>query len=31
MYRELKKIELPKNVIYVNFEATRLRGRPRNR
>jgi hypothetical protein len=30
MYREWKKIEFPKKVIYMNFE-TRLRGRSRNR
>jgi hypothetical protein len=31
MYRECKKIEFPKKVLYVNMEATRLRDRPRNR
>ena len=32
MYREWKKIEFPKKYyIYMNLEATRLRGRPRNR
>jgi len=31
MYREWKKIELPKKVLYVNLETTRLRGRLRNR
>jgi hypothetical protein len=31
MYREWKKIEIPKKVLHVNLEATRLRGRPRNR
>jgi hypothetical protein len=30
MYREWKKMGFPK-VLYVNLEATRLRGRPRNR
>jgi hypothetical protein len=30
MYRERRNIEFPKKV-YVNLEATRLRGRPRNR
>jgi hypothetical protein len=32
MYREWKKIEFPKKyLLYINLEATRLRGRPRNR
>jgi len=31
MYREQKKIEFPKKVLYMNLETTRLRGRPRNR
>ena len=31
MYREWKKIELPKKVLYMNLKTTRLRGRPRNR
>jgi hypothetical protein len=31
MYREWKKIEFPQKVLYMNLEATRLRGRPRNR
>jgi hypothetical protein len=31
MYREWKKIEFPKRVLYMNLETTRLRGRPRNR
>jgi hypothetical protein len=31
MYREWKKIEFPKRVLYMNLEATRLRGRLRNR
>jgi len=31
MYREWKKIEFPKKVLYVNLETTRLKGRPRNR
>jgi len=31
MYREWKKIEFPKRVLYMNFGTTRLRGRPRNR
>jgi hypothetical protein len=30
MYREWKEIEFPKKELYVNLEATRLRGRPRN-
>jgi hypothetical protein len=30
MYREWKKIEFPKKVLYMNLE-TRLRGGPRNR
>jgi hypothetical protein len=30
MYREWKKIEFPKRILYMNLE-TRLRGRPRNR
>jgi hypothetical protein len=31
VYREWKKIEFLKKVFYMNLEATRLRGRPRNR
>jgi len=31
MYREWKKTEFPKRVLYMNMETTRLRGRPRNR
>ena len=31
MYREWKKIEFPKKVLYMNLETTSLRGRPRNR
>jgi hypothetical protein len=31
MYREWKEIEFPKKVLYMNLEAKRLRGRPRNR
>jgi len=31
MNREWKKIEIPKKVLYMNLETTRLRGRPRNR
>jgi hypothetical protein len=31
MCREWKKIEFPKKVLYMNLEATRLKGRPRNR
>jgi hypothetical protein len=31
MYREWKKIEFPKKVLYMNLETTRVRGRPRNR
>jgi len=31
MYREWKKTEFPKKVLYINLEATRLTGRPRNR
>jgi len=31
MYREWNKIEFPKNVLYMNLETRRLRGRPRNR
>jgi hypothetical protein len=31
MYREWKKIEFPKKVLYMNSETTKLRGRPRNR
>jgi hypothetical protein len=35
MYKKRNKIEFPpphpKKVLYMNFEATRLRGRPRNR
>jgi hypothetical protein len=30
MYREWKKIEFPKRVLYMNLETTKLRGRPRN-
>jgi len=31
LYRELKKIEFPKKVLYMHLETTQLRGRPRNR
>jgi hypothetical protein len=31
MYREWKKIEFPKKYSYMNLEATRVTGRPRNR
>ena len=31
IYREWKTIELPKKVLYINMETTRLRGGPRNR
>jgi hypothetical protein len=31
MYREWKKIEIPKRALYMNLETTRVRGRPRNR
>jgi hypothetical protein len=31
MYREWKNIEFPKEVLYMNLEVSRLRGRPRNR
>jgi hypothetical protein len=31
MYREWKKIEFPKQLLYMNLESTRPRGRPRNR
>jgi len=31
MYREWKKTEFPKKVLYMNLEANRLRGKPRNR
>jgi len=31
IYREWNKIEFPKRVLCMNLEATRLRGRPRNR
>jgi len=31
IHREWKKIEFPQKVLYMNLEATRLRGRPRNR
>jgi hypothetical protein len=31
MYREWKKTEFPKRVLYINLESTRPRGRPRNR
>jgi hypothetical protein len=31
MYREWKKIEFPKKVLYMNLETTRLRGMRRNR
>jgi hypothetical protein len=31
MYREWKKIEFPKKVLYMNLETKRLRDRPRNR
>jgi len=30
-YREWKKTEFQEKVLYLNLEATRLRGRPRNR
>jgi hypothetical protein len=31
MYREWKKIEFQKRVLYMNLGTRRLRGRPRNR
>jgi hypothetical protein len=31
MYREWKKIEVLKIVLYMNLETMRLRGRPRNK
>jgi hypothetical protein len=31
MYIKWNKTEFPKNVLYMNLEATRLRGRQRNR
>jgi hypothetical protein len=31
MFRDWKKMEFPKKVLCINLEATRLRGRPRNR
>jgi hypothetical protein len=31
MYREWKKTEFPKKVLYMNLGTTRLRGRPKNR
>jgi len=31
LYREWKKTEFPKEVLYTNLETTRLRGRPRIR
>jgi hypothetical protein len=31
MYGEWKKTEFPPKILYTNLEATRLRGRPRNR
>jgi len=31
MYREWKKIEFPKGLLYMNLGTTRLTGRPRNR
>jgi hypothetical protein len=31
MYREWKKIEFPKKVLYMNLETKRLTSRPRNR
>ena len=31
MYRECKKREYPKKVLYINLETKKLRGRPRNR
>ena len=31
MYREWKKIEFPKKILYTDFETNSLRGRPRNR
>jgi len=31
MYREWKKIEFQKKVLYMNLETIRLRGKPRNR
>ena len=31
MYREWKKIEFPKGVLYMNLGTTRLRDGPRNR
>jgi len=30
MYREWKKIEFPKKVLYMNLGTARLRSRPRN-
>jgi hypothetical protein len=31
MYRQWKKKRIPKNVLYMNMDTTRLIGRPRNR
>jgi hypothetical protein len=31
MYREWKETEFPQKVLYMNLEATRLGGRPKNR
>jgi hypothetical protein len=31
LYREWKKIEFPPQKLYMNYETTRLRDRPRNR
>jgi hypothetical protein len=31
MYSEGKILELPKKLLYMDLESTRLRGRPRNR
>jgi len=31
MYRDWEKTEFPQKVLYMNLEATGLRGRPRNR
>jgi hypothetical protein len=31
IYREWKKIENPKRVLYMNLASTKARGRPRNR
>jgi hypothetical protein len=31
MYRGMEESRIPKELLYMNLEATRLRGRPRNR